>query len=332
MIYSPPQPPSTQEDAWWVQQWVDLLNSYRFKKRLERGRNYARQGHILGLEFKNSKVHATVQGTAQEPYQLSIWIERFTDEDWGFVIDTLAKQARYSAQLLAGEMPDDIESVFTANGLSLFPFTLADVSSKCSCPDPKNPCKHIAAVYYQLGDFFREDPFVLFQLRGRTKEQILEALRQHRYQALAAQTASNISANISIDTTNAKTDLEVVEAGEKPTNKAKAAKAKKSKTTKSSTAQPETVQTNSVEGQSPNLSATNASTNIQSALPLQIETFWQYDQPIDPSLVVITPAAQTVLDVLGDMPLAATEAQVIMTHFKDLYQAVAQQAMMTALS
>ena len=126
------------------------------------------------------------------PYQLSIWIERFNDEDWGFVIDTLSKQALYSAQLLAGEMPDDIEKVFTSNGLSLFPFTLADVSSKCSCPDPKNPCKHIAAVYYQLGDFFREDPFVLFQLRGRTREQILEALRQRRQQVILPESETEI--------------------------------------------------------------------------------------------------------------------------------------------
>jgi uncharacterized Zn finger protein len=341
MIYSPPQPPSTQEDAWWVQQWVDLLNSYRFKKRLERGRNYARQGHILSLEFKNSKVHATVQGTAQEPYKLSIWIERFTDEDWGFVIDTLAKQARYSAQLLAGEMPDDIESVFTANGLSLFPFTLADVSSKCSCPDPKNPCKHIAAVYYQLGDFFREDPFVLFQLRGRTKEQILEALRQHRQQALALQLSADTSGDKTDIGTDARTDIkadaeieeEAVEADEKSATKTKATKTKKSKTTKSSTAQADTVQADTARiGSAEEQSSTIALATPQSAPALQIETFWQYDQPIDPSLVVITPAAQTVLDVLGDMPLAATEAQAVMAHFKDLYQAVAQQAMMTALS
>jgi uncharacterized Zn finger protein len=35
-------------------------------------------------------------------------------------------------------------------------------------------------VYYQLGDRFSEDPFVLFQLRGRTKEQILDDLRRLR--------------------------------------------------------------------------------------------------------------------------------------------------------
>jgi len=170
-----------EEKAWWVQRWVDLLNSYRFKKRLERGRIYAREGKILSLEYKGSKVTALVQGTADEPYRLSIWLDAFSDQDWNYVVDSLSERAIYSAQLLAGEMPQEIEAVFTANGLSLFPFNLSEVHSKCSCPDPKNPCKHIAAVYYQLGDFFREDPFVLFQLRGRSRDSILAALRQKRH-------------------------------------------------------------------------------------------------------------------------------------------------------
>lgn len=179
-----------EEEAWWVQRWVDLLNAYRFKKRLERGRIYAREGHILSLEYKGSKVTALVQGTADEPYKLSIWLDAFSDEDWNYVIDSLSEQALYSAQLLAGEMPEEIEAVFTANGLSLYPFNLAEVHSKCSCPDPKNPCKHIAAVYYQLGDFFREDPFVLFRLRGRSRDSILEALRQKRQANAPAPTAA----------------------------------------------------------------------------------------------------------------------------------------------
>ena len=310
MTYSaPPQPPTAQEDAWWVQQWVDLLNSYRFKKRLERGRNYARQGNILNLEFKDSKVYATVQGTANEPYQLSIWIERFTDEDWDFVIDTLSQKALYSAQLLAGEMPDSIEAVFTSNGLSLFPFTLADVNSKCSCPDPKNPCKHIAAVYYQLGDFFREDPFVLFQLRGRTKEQILEALRQKRQQSIAGDSATNTENGG--EALEEKASEEKKTTAQKKTSQKTTAKKKKTKEQKEQTAQP----------------SANPTTPIVS-----LDSFWEYDEPIDPSLVVITPAEQTVLDVIGDMPLATSEAQAVTAHFKSLYQAVAQQAMMTALS
>ena len=167
---------------WWVERWLELLDSYRFKKRLERGRNYAREGNVLNINFTESQAMAKVQGSDVEPYQVFLSLESFTDEDWDYTIATMSQKAIYSAQLLAGEMPDNIEDVFTANGLSLFPFSLSDVKSRCSCPDKANPCKHIAAVYYQLGDRFSEDPFIIFQLRGRTREQILEMLRQLRSQ------------------------------------------------------------------------------------------------------------------------------------------------------
>lgn len=165
---------------WWAQRWVDVLESFGWRRRLERARNYARQGNVLQIEFQGSKVSALVQGTAPEPYKVSLSLDPFDDEQWQYVIESMAERAIFSAKLLSGEMPQNIEEVFTSNGLSLFPLTKFDIHSRCSCPDPANPCKHIGAVYYLLGDRFSEDPFVLFQLRGRTKEQIITALRQIR--------------------------------------------------------------------------------------------------------------------------------------------------------
>lgn len=168
------------DQQWWTQQWLELINSYRFKKRLERGWKYAREGNVLSIDFQDQKAIARVQGTETEPYEVSLWLETFSDEDWEYVIKNLAGRAIFSAKLLAGEMPANIEEVFAAAGLRLFPFRLDEVKSLCSCPDKANPCKHISAVYYLLGDRFSEDPFVLFQLRGRTKQQIITALRQLR--------------------------------------------------------------------------------------------------------------------------------------------------------
>lgn len=165
---------------WWAQRWVDVLESFGWRRRLERARNYARQGNVLQIEFNGPKVSALVQGTAPEPYKVSLSLDPFDDEQWQYVTESMAERAIFSAKLLSGEMPQNIEEVFTANGLSLFPLTKFDIHSRCSCPDPANPCKHIGAVYYLLGDRFSEDPFVLFQLRGRTKEQIITALRQLR--------------------------------------------------------------------------------------------------------------------------------------------------------
>lgn len=88
---------------WWAQRWLDLLDSYRFKKRLERARNYARQGNVLSIKFQGSKVLAKVQGTEPEPYQVSLFLEPFSDEQWGYVIETMSQRAIFAAKLLAGK-------------------------------------------------------------------------------------------------------------------------------------------------------------------------------------------------------------------------------------
>jgi uncharacterized Zn finger protein len=50
----------------------------------------------------------------------------------------------------------------------------------CTCPDWASPCKHVAAAYYVLGSEFDRDPFLLFQLRGKSREQVMASLRGQR--------------------------------------------------------------------------------------------------------------------------------------------------------
>lgn len=175
------------QQPWWVEQWMELINSYRYKKRLERAWEYARSGNVTSIRFEGRRVHARVQGTGEEPYKVKLWLDVLNDDDWGYVLDALTQKARWSAQLLAGVMPQDIERAFAASGKRLFPFKLQEVRSECSCPDKANPCKHVSAVFYLMGDRFSEDPFVLFQMRGRTRGQLLADLAKRRRRALARQ-------------------------------------------------------------------------------------------------------------------------------------------------
>jgi uncharacterized Zn finger protein len=123
---------------------------------------------------------ARVQGSRPAPYKVTIRVEPFNDEQWNKVLDVLADQALYTAQLLAGEMPPTIEDAFAAADVSLFPARGGDLMTECSCPDWANPCKHIAATHYILGDRFDEDPFLIFRMRGRSQDEILQGLRQRR--------------------------------------------------------------------------------------------------------------------------------------------------------
>jgi uncharacterized Zn finger protein len=191
---------------WWAQRWIDVLEGFGFRQRLARARNYAKEGNVLSLEFTQSSVVAVVQGTAVEPYNVQLHLEAFSDEQWSYVVESLAEQALFSAKLLSGQMPQTIEEVFTTNGLSLFPFNQFDIHSNCDCPDPVNPCKHIGAVYYLLGDRFGEDPFVLFQLRGRNKAEIIQALRNRR-----AEINLDDSSLPNLDQLETLTDLKAIE-------------------------------------------------------------------------------------------------------------------------
>ena len=170
--------------SWWAKRWIAVLEQFGWGNRLQRGRSYARQGQVLSIDVAVGRVNARVQGSRATPYRVKIEIRPLDDAQWERAIDGVAGQALFAAKLLAGEMPQDIEEAFTAAGVPLFPQSARDMPTDCSCPDPANPCKHVAAVYYLLGERFDEDPFLIFHLRGRTREQIMDALRARRAAAI----------------------------------------------------------------------------------------------------------------------------------------------------
>ena len=166
--------------SWWGDRWIEALEALMDPNRLRRGRTYARQGQVLDIHIRPGRVSARVQGSRLRPYQAEIRLQPLDDRQWDMVLDALAEQAIFAAQLLNGEMPQDVERVFDAVHVPLFPASEGDLTTDCSCPDWANPCKHIAAVYYLLAERFDADPFLLFELRGRTKEQVIAALRERR--------------------------------------------------------------------------------------------------------------------------------------------------------
>ena len=117
-----------------------------------------------------------------------------------------------------------------------------------------------------------------FQLRGRTKEQILSDLRKLR---------------------GAKIDI-------------------------SETETPEIEQLNS-----------------HNQYTINIDSFWQYNESLETSLVVIAPSgSETVLDILGAIPLAKeeenlanlTSSDVVMKYLQTVYQNVSQKAVLAAMN
>ncbi len=167
-------------ETWWSRRFIELLESFGVGSRLKRGRNYARQGQVTELEVEPGVVLAKVQGSRYTPYRVRIRGMVLSEAQWRRAEKTMASQALPLAQLLAGEMPRDIEAVFSSCKLTLLPSSKAELKASCTCPDSENPCKHVAAVYYILAERFDEDPFLIFAWRGLDKHELLERLRARR--------------------------------------------------------------------------------------------------------------------------------------------------------
>ena len=172
--------------TWWSERFVEVLDGMGMGNRLQRGRNYARKGQVISLRVDPGLVSAEVQGSRARPYRVRIGLTAYGKAEWAELERELAGNAWYLAKLLAGEMPEDIEDLFSTTGLPLFPATTRDLTLDCSCPDSAVPCKHLAAVVYLLAESFDDDPFTILAWRGREREDLLANLRAARGNAPVA--------------------------------------------------------------------------------------------------------------------------------------------------
>lgn len=161
---------------WWSRRWVTVIEQNIDAARVSRGKSYARRGQVISISIEPGLVTAFVQGTRKTPYQIRLGFETVTPEARELILFRFRERAAYTAQLLADEMPDEIEQIFKESGTPLFPNKNALRRFKCSCPDDATPCKHIIAVLLLLGEELEDDPFILLKLRGLDKESLINLL------------------------------------------------------------------------------------------------------------------------------------------------------------
>ncbi|MCC5953392.1 MAG: SWIM zinc finger family protein [Acidimicrobiia bacterium] len=167
--------------TWWGAAWVEALEQRARldPNRLPRGRTYARQGHVLDIDLAAGSITAEVAGSRATPYTVTIRLRTFDDVEWARVADAIASKAAHAAALLDGELDPGVVDDARAVGVELLP-DAGDLQPRCTCPDWADPCKHAAAVCYLVAPLLDEDPFELFALRGRTRAELLAAVRERR--------------------------------------------------------------------------------------------------------------------------------------------------------
>ena len=174
---------------WWARRWIASLEAMRLGPRFGRGRQYATDGQVTELVLDGPHVEATVVGSREAPYRLTLDFTAATGEAQKRIASAIVAEPMLLGRLLTDDLPTEIESLFRAEGLPLFPQAaplagrgvldapptkpVYDVKMHCSCPDWSRPCKHLVAVMLLLGEEVAQRPSTLLSLRGIDLEDLL---------------------------------------------------------------------------------------------------------------------------------------------------------------
>jgi uncharacterized Zn finger protein len=164
----------------WSEQFLGMLESLRMPAVFQQGRRYARSGQVRSLNISTSLVTGLVVDDNGDTHRARIAVRAYSAADWRRIERALAAEAIHTARLLAGDLPEDLDSILAGYGLSLFPAELTDIALECSCPGWQKPCAHVAATCYVVAESFDADPFGILAWRGRSRTELLDNLRALR--------------------------------------------------------------------------------------------------------------------------------------------------------
>jgi uncharacterized Zn finger protein len=119
--------------SWAAQRWIRIVESVDDGQNLVEGLNYAKIGQTKTLTADGGGISASIQGRSDRPYTVSIGFETFGDEQWHKIIKAMSEGAVYSAKLLSGELPTNIDDLFIPLGLKLFPTEVSELKVSCTC-------------------------------------------------------------------------------------------------------------------------------------------------------------------------------------------------------
>ncbi|MCC6950790.1 MAG: hypothetical protein IT433_05015 [Phycisphaerales bacterium] len=184
---------------WAAQRWMRVVEAAAPGANLTEGLEYAKLGQIKRVSVAPGRVEAAIQGRSDRPYLTQITFGRLTDSEWEHVARVMAEGAVYSAKLLAGELPSNIEDAFGPLNLRLFPGEPSHLSVSCTCADFRvasdaqaqslaDPrwCKHVCCLSHILAGRLANEPLLIFALRGLEGAELLERLRDQRASAAVA--------------------------------------------------------------------------------------------------------------------------------------------------
>lgn len=163
--------------TWWSKAFLRAVEEVAFSTvELKRGRAHARAGDVGAITVAAGAFVAAV-ADGDDAYTVTGSVPVLAAHDASVLVELIAAEAGRIAALMAGDLPHQFVEAVEEAGVELLPYG-GELGSACTCESWLDPCPHALAVLTQLAWLVQRDPFVLFQLRGLSRDDVLARLHE----------------------------------------------------------------------------------------------------------------------------------------------------------
>ncbi len=182
-----PRRGGARASAWWGKAWVRAVEESAYSEAdLLAARTISRSGRVGQITTDEGGFVAAVEDD-RGLWTVSGTVPVLDAAASEALVEAVAAEAGRIVALLVGELPHGLVEHAEEAGVELLPYG-GELATGCTCEAWVDPCPHALAVLYQLTWLLEADPFVLLQLRGVPREQLLARL--HRRAAPVPASAS----------------------------------------------------------------------------------------------------------------------------------------------
>lgn len=161
--------------TWWSKAFLRAVEEAAFSQaELKRGRALARSGEVGAITVASGAFVAAVIDRG-DAYTVTGSVPVLAADDQSVLVELIAAGSGRIGALMSGDLPHQFVEAVEEAGVELLPYG-GELGSACTCETWLDPCPHALAVLTQVAWLIQRDPFVLFQLRGLARDEVLARL------------------------------------------------------------------------------------------------------------------------------------------------------------
>lgn len=171
--------------------WIQWMNDIFGPAMVAAAAEDARQGRLASLVIGEARINATMRGGTR-PSNVAVELPALTEAQWSRLTEQMTSNSVAEANLLAGQMPMGMADIAKSAGASLTPASMERARIDCDPPRSEGESER-AGVIVLLCVLERmvADPRIVFALRGRTIDRVLEQLRDERVMQVQGASAAH---------------------------------------------------------------------------------------------------------------------------------------------